>query len=305
MNSSSREKKPSTTEIFSCGILKVEASIQMDLRTFYSPKLALAITGGTGFIGNALLQSKNENIDPEYQFHASSLTDLPSNIRLIHCAASISNTRECLIANSSIDSLVFETCLSKKISVVYCSTNNVYPHQMDCTPEGTVFASDYYSVSKLCGEHLFRSNPNLDSIILRIGDVFGYGQRQGNLFKAIASSVSNQQPLKLFGKGCKVRSFIHVNEIAQLILFLSEELVSDRPINSIVNGAIHAPASIREIVEYVAMRTNLEVTKIEQADDDSEHDVRSMVPFSHPRYKPKFASLWDSLDYYVNSCLTT
>ncbi|MCU0711882.1 MAG: NAD-dependent epimerase/dehydratase family protein [Pirellula sp.] len=239
------------------------------------------------------------------KFQPISLAEIPADVRLIHCAATISNNRECLINNASIDSLVFDTCISKNLSVVYCSTNNVYPLAQNCTPDSRVYGSDYYSVSKLCGEHLFRSRLNINAIILRIGDVFGTGQRHGNLFKAIESSISNHHPLKLFGKGLKVRSFIHIEELVRLIRFLSDELASGRVIEKLVNGSLHEAVSVREIVEYVAGKTDLEVTRVAQPNDTSEQDVRSMVPFIHSEYAPKFSSFWDSLDHYINSCLTT
>ena len=277
----------------------------MDLRTFYSPELSIAITGGTGFIGSALMRKDVGMSKSESKFYPTPLSELPSNVHLIHCAATISNNRECLINNTSIDSLVFDTCVSKNISVVYCSTNNVYPLAPNCSPDSKVYGSDYYSVSKICGEHLFRSLSNINALILRIGDVFGTGQRHGNLFKAIESSILSHHPLKLFGKGFKTRSFIHIDELTRLIRFLSNEIASGQEIDRLINGSVHEAVSVREIVEYTAGKTILDVINVAQVNDISEQDVRSMVPFSHPKYTPKFSSFWDSLDHYINSCLTT
>jgi nucleoside-diphosphate-sugar epimerase len=277
----------------------------MDLRTFYSPKLKLAITGGTGFIGSALIRTLLGTSESDNKFSPISLADVPSNTRLVHCAATISNGRDCLINNASIDSFVFDACVAKNLSVVYCSTNNVYPLALNCTTSVRANGSDYYSLSKISGEYLFRSRSNLNSVIIRIGDVFGFGQRHGNLFKAIASSLSTNQPLRLFGKGLKVRSFIHIEELVSLICFVSEELISGRKIETVINGSVHDAASVRDIVEYIGKKTNLEIISIPQADDTSDQDVRSMVTFSHSNYQPKFISFWDSLDHYINSCLTT
>lgn len=277
----------------------------MDLRTFYSPEHKLAITGGTGFIGSALMRIMPSSVGFETKFSPICLENVPVETQLIHCAATIGSSRDCLINNASIDSFVFETCVSKNLSVVYCSTNNVYPLARDCRTSSRIHGSDYYSVSKISGESLFQSRPNLKSVIIRIGDVFGAGQRHGNLFKAIASSISNNQPLRLFGKGAKVRSFIHIDEIVSLIRFVSEELASGREVEPVVNGSLHDAASVRDIVEYIGKQANLEIITIPQNNDTSDQDVRSMVPFSHENYEPKFRSLWDSLDHYIHSCLTS
>ena len=277
----------------------------MDLRTRYSPELKLTITGGTGFIGNALIQTIQGTLDSDIEFSPISLTDVPANTRLIHCAATIGNCRDCLINNASIDSFVFDTCVSKNLSVVYCSTNNVYPLALNCDTSTQVYGSDYYSVSKISGEHLFRSCPDLNSTIIRIGDVFGVGQRHGNLFKAIAASIANNQPLRLFGRGLKLRSFIHIDELVSLLRFVSDELDSSQNINTVINGSVHDATTVRDIVAYIGEKTNLEIILIPQTEDTSDQDVRSMVPFSHKSYQPKFPSFWNSLDHYIYSCLST
>ncbi len=274
----------------------------MNLRTFYCPELGVAITGGTGFLGSRLISSFSSSASNHAHFVRVELTDVPPETKLVHCAASISAGPSCAVENIQIDHFVFENCLSKNLKLIYCSGNNVYPLEKNCQVGGKLWAKDYYALSKITGEYLFQSDTRLRLIILRIGDVFGKGQRHGNMFKAVESAIQARTSLKLYGEGAKIRNYIHIDELSHLIAFLVEKLVDHTEEPIILNGVVHEPASVRQILEYVANKMRLEISQVLTSGCDSDPDIRTMVPFSHPSYARRFETFWDSLDHYMATC---
>lgn len=274
----------------------------MNLRTFYCSELGIAITGGTGYLGSRLIDRFLADTAKIANFGRAELTDLPSGIKLIHCAAFISTDVSCVVENIKIDSFIFDTCLSKNIKLIYCSGNNVYPLQRNCEVGGRLWSKDYYALSKIAGEYLFQSEPRLRVIILRIGDIFGQGQRHGNMFKAVESSIKNRSPIRLYGEGSKERNYIHIDELTHLIVFLAGTPIDQAEESIIFNGVVHEPASVRQILQYVSNKVDLEIIPIPQSACESVADIRTMVPFSHPSHSNRFESFWESLDHYIATC---
>lgn len=274
----------------------------MNLRTFYCHERRIAITGGTGYLGSSLIDKFTSDASELSNFQRIELTEIPPETKLIHCAASISANVSCVVENIKIDSFIFENCISKNTRLIYCSGNNVYPLERNCDVGGRLWSKDYYALSKIAGEYLFQSDSRLRAIILRIGDVFGQGQRHGNMFKAVESSIRERLHLKLYGEGSKVRNYVHIDELTHLIAFLVETLVDQTEESIVLNGVVHEPASVRQILEYVSDKMDLEITQIPQSACESVADIRTMVPFSHPSYAKRFESFWESLDHYIASC---
>ena len=267
----------------------------MDVRCFYSPSLSIAITGGTGFIGRHFQQLSND-------FTRINFGNLPPHTCIIHCAAKVEYNHTCLTENAAIDYFVFEQCKSKNHSILYCSTNNVYPMAQQCGTHTATTATEPYSLSKINGEILLRDSYRIPYGIIRIGDVFGKGQKHGNFFKALETSIAQQKPISLYGAGLKIRNYIWVNELTQSMLYLAQKLQRGDLTAFTVNAAYHETPTIGDIVNHVHAKTNLPIQLVTIDNDQSHKDLRTLDTRELFGYSFHYQNFWNALDLYIDQC---
>jgi UDP-glucose 4-epimerase len=80
-----------------------------------------------------------------------------------------------------------------------------------------------YGKSKLMMENLikeFSQTSNLDSVILRLFNIYGEGQSDvyAGVIKKFVSGAKENKPIIIYGKGEQTRDFIHVNDLIEFIL---------------------------------------------------------------------------------------
>jgi nucleoside-diphosphate-sugar epimerase len=269
----------------------------LDLRCYYSSFHKLAVTGATGYIGRNLLEAYgNENF-----LHA----DIESvrDAVVVHLAANVDSTRNAFLSNIEIDSLVIEAAKANNCSIIYASSNNVYPLALGCRTSELLRCNDYYAASKVAGEKLLQDLAKVPYSILRVADVFGMGQKHGNLFKAIESCIIDSSDLTLIGCGTKVRSYIYIKELTSIVSHLVA-LMQRRQINSMTYNLCHKDTlNVREILSYVAGLTNKNIIRTRQEECAVDLDVRTMEASSIGAYNPRWASFTPALSSYVNEIL--
>jgi len=216
------------------------------------------ITGGGGFIGRHLARylSQNNfeitifddlsNSTEELVRSIGNVDFVKGDIRdyelleksmknhelVIHLAAktSVSDSKENqenimdVNVNGSLN--VIKSCKNCNISkFIVASSAAVYgegrknkPHNED-TPTTPISA---YGNSKLMMENdikEFSRTSNLDSIILRLFNVYGKGQSDvyAGVIKKFVNSARDNKPITIYGKGDQTREFIHVNDVIEYI----------------------------------------------------------------------------------------
>jgi nucleoside-diphosphate-sugar epimerase len=267
----------------------------MDLRCKHSPKLGVAITGATGFIGSRLV-----DVFGAGDFEATAFENIGTGAVVVHLAADVSPTREAMLANIAADTYLLEIVNQKHKGLVYASSNNVYPYALDCRINEFTRCNDYYSVSKILCEKLVSEWAKVPSVSVRIADVFGVGQRHGNFFKAIEQSVRMGKPLKQYGQGLKRRTYIHVQELCEMLKFIALNHLPHAQPGLVFNLGYEDSASIAEILGMVSSMTSLEVIKNSLEGDRPWFDVRTMqTSILHP-YVPRWGSFCEALAAYVD-----
>jgi len=226
----------------------------INLRCKYSSKLGVAITGSTGYIGTRLINLINTD-----DFETIAFENIKESSIIIHLASNISSTREAMLENIATDTYVLEIANLKHKGLIYASTNNVYPFSIDCRTHDSTRINNYYSASKIIGERLFTDLSQLPCIVIRIPDVFGVRQRHGNFFRAIEYSILNETPLIQYGSGYKRRTYIHIDELCEIIKFLLKNFIKKEKNTSILNVGYNDSASISEILNTVSMLTGLKI----------------------------------------------
>lgn len=268
-----------------------------DLRCAYSPSLQIAITGATGFIGKGIIRASDAT-----DFHYVTADKVPHGAVFIHCSADLTPSRESLIGNLERDLWLIDQIKTHR-GLIYASSNNVYSYALNCRIDELPRCNDYYSASKVLGEKLIQDMAQTPFCLVRIADVFGVGQRHGNLFRAIEQAVAQKTCLKKYGYGLKRRSYIYEPELALLFLFLAKKILRGENIPTIINACYQETPTVAEIIEMVGRLSGLPLEHIALDQDSSSMDVRTMIPGPFMDYKFHYASLAEAMKAYVASIL--
>ncbi|MCO4888770.1 NAD-dependent epimerase/dehydratase family protein [Cupriavidus sp. WGtm5] len=271
-----------------------------DLRCFYSAADRVAVTGGTGFIGNAFIAQSEPGSFLPCKFEA-----LPPNAIVLHLAAAVQNDRSAAAQNFANDLWVIEEIRTKHAGLIYASTNNVYPFGIDCRIDAATRCNDYYSTSKVIAEKVVRDTVCKPYSIVRIADVFGAGQRHGNLFRAIEKSLVERDALRKYGVGLKRRSYIYAPELVAMLWYVVTSIRNDMPIPDCFNACYEDSASVAEIIDQISMLSGLPVKNVDHAGPEASwRDIRTMVAGPLHGYTYKWPGFRDALADYVNTLAT-
>jgi len=217
--------------------------------------MRIVITGGLGYVGSVLLSNIWSN--PEYDIvvlddcRSGGLSYVPymehlhlqtntlaegkipeivaSADVLIHLAATVGfpacqkNVEESYKNNTALTKALCES-VNKNCHVIFASTTSVYGNVDGANEESICFAPSEYAKQKLIAEQYVKTIQKYT--ILRFSTAFGLSPnfRQDLLPHTLVISALKQKYIALFESGA-VRSFVHVNDMAECINFAIEEQV--------------------------------------------------------------------------------
>ncbi|EGR1835836.1 GDP-L-fucose synthase [Vibrio cholerae] len=259
----------------------------------------IIISGFRGYIGSVLKEHVS-NISRN-DWNVISLADLNLNsgrytfIHLASKANAENEELETLFYNLSLDLEVFKFVSVKNCRLIYFSGNNVYPKMINADINDANGGDDFYSKSKYLSEKILRELPNEKFTIFRVADVFGKGQRHGNFFKSLESSIKNNTKIRQYSYGRKLRNYIYIDELVKIILyFVSIDKFKGRTYNITYKDAF----SLFEIINFTAKITELPV-EIDYEFIDDKCDVRVMEASDLEGYI--FSStMSEALNKYIN-----
>ena len=215
----------------------------------------ILITGGMGFLGIHLSEylnkqshkvtifdnfsnSQMKKLDSIIQIIEGDILDYPllskslNNIELvIHLAAQISVPKsiedpdDTLKINVNGTQNVLDACLEHNIrNFIAVSTAAVFgtTSVMPLTENSTPNPISPYGTSKLMMEEKiidFSKKHNLNSIILRLFNLYGQGQspEYAGVITKFLERIREDKPLEIYGKGNQTRDFIHVDDATECI----------------------------------------------------------------------------------------
>jgi nucleoside-diphosphate-sugar epimerase len=262
----------------------------------YCSKSKLIITGFKGYIGNQLIQFLQNTIINENCIIGRIEDFLLEASCVIHLGASVEPKLESFKNNLITDIEILEIINNAKIPLIYASSNNVYPFKSNC--DGNDYSiNDCYSASKVFGEQIIKNFIKVPYIFLRIGDVFGYEQKHGNFFKNIENAIKNNLPLKLYGEGLKVRSYVYVEELCHMILFCANNVIKYN--GNSFNLCNQQNANLKSIIDYFAEKTKLPIQRFDYNLQKEIDDYRTMKVNLPLEYIYKYDSFWLAIDSYI------
>ena len=117
-----------------------------------------------------------------------------------------------------------------------------------------------YGVSKMFGEELsafFEAAGKIDLCVLRLANVFGPGNANGITGKFL-SSISANQPIVIHGDGEQTRQFVHVDDVCELLLRLTDE-----PVSGLFNVGSPIVLSVRDLVRIFGESYSFDICHVE------------------------------------------
>lgn len=216
--------------------------------------MKIALTGGTGFIGQFLIQEYSDkhefvvytpredtqtlfqspsvcyehvdrpNSNTSTQFNGLETCDAAINLGFARPQSGVVDTLDHYLTSLQTTDRFFAACASAGIrNVVHISSRLVYdeslpvPHYEDEAPR----PASYYGVAKLAAETLalrYVARNELDIKILRFSQVIGAGEKQG-LIAVYAKNAKSGLPLNIWGSGTEsLHEYLYVRDACSAII---------------------------------------------------------------------------------------
>ena len=254
------------------------------------------MTGGAGFIGRYCVRSfleKNFEVTIFDNFSNSSedmisdlLDDSAKLVKgditvqeqvsnaisghdvVIHLAAknsvedSIKFPKETLMTNVDGTVNVLNACVKHDVkNIVVASSAAVYgkTQNLPISENQKTNPSSPYGESKLKMEQLiqdFSKKNNLNSIILRIFNVYGIGQspEYAGVITKFLEKISKNDPLEVFGDGLQTRDFVSIHDVVESIFCAISEIKGKK--GTIFNIGSGKAVSINELAKHMISISN-------------------------------------------------
>lgn len=250
--------------------------------------MKIIITGASGFIGSRLVEVARKtygdgnvigfsssaakgnivyNDEAGFGLGEAALACVEGADVLIHagaftpkCGAEANQIAACT-SNITFTEKLFEVNWKNLKKIIYLSSIDVYSNGSGSIDEMTAtLPNSLYGLSKLYAERmvtLYASNRGINSLVLRIGHVYGPGEEK--YAKVIPKTIQNIQAgkdVELWGEGEELRSFIYIDDVVTAILN-GVKLQEDPGVINVVSGY---QISIKELLKMIVGISGRNVT---------------------------------------------
>ena len=171
---------------------------------------------------------------------------------------------------------VLNACVKHDVkNIIAASSAAVYgeTQNLPISENNKTNPSSPYGESKLKMEEYIQSfskKHNINSIILRIFNVYGKGQspEYAGVITKFLNKISKNQPLEIFGDGLQTRDFVSIQDVIESIYYAISKIEGKRGI--IFNIGNGKSVSINELAKHMISisKKNLEIKYREEKKDE-------------------------------------
>ena len=105
--------------------------------------------------------------------------------------------------------------------IFLASTAAVYGKLKKCHETSDTITENVYAKTKLLAERIVLNEPNINGIIGRFSNVYGYGYYdKKTVMSNFAREIIDKKSPIVYGSGTQTRDFIHLNDLVDGIIFL-------------------------------------------------------------------------------------
>lgn len=268
----------------------------------------IAITGGTGFIGQWILKlysSKfkfkvltrcDTNSNKYYQndniiyhktdYSKESLKNILRDCKsIIHLAAikvenNLDDKFESYLDNIIISENLFIACNELGIdNVVSISSRTVYPFNQDIeySEQSLINPINVYGIVKATIELLaeqYNKTYNMKIKSLRVSQVLGIGDRDTFMFGVFLNKCINKQTITLYGEGKGERNYIYVKDVAKAIM-LAIKNYEREGIYNIANKETISHKQLAEVMCEIFENSNNIIYLTDKTEDISKQKINT------------------------------
>jgi len=269
------------------------------------------ITGGAGFIGQALAKQLLKNgygvktfdiVEPteticEHEVDTIMYQDELFNAMkgydyVVHLAAMLGVRRTeqkrmgCLDINIQGTKNVLEVSVKTGIKkIIFCSSSEVYgdSYISPIKESGPVSPKSVYAVSKLAGEEYVKAHHQTHGIaysIVRLFNVYGPGQvAQFVMPRFIKTVLENKQPV-IYGSGEQKRCFCYVDDAATGMALALSKPEADGEIFNIGNDKTEISMAdlARKVISLTGKDMEPRFIALEESDRSANREIMERVP---------------------------
>ncbi len=225
--------------------------------------MLVGITGGSGFIGQAL-GNRLKELDVAYKYFEGDILDMDMLAtfvsdcdQVVHLAGIFSDDFKKLVeVNMYGTRNVVDACVSslnvKKI--IFSSTGGVYgePQNGGISLEtDEPFPNTLYGLSKWYAEEYLRFS-GVPSVVLRFSNVYGPGNRKGVIYNFIRD-IREKGTVSVFGTGEQKRNFLFIDDAVEAIVSAIRY-----PGCAVINVADSEVYSLKDIMRFLKKDCHLE-----------------------------------------------
>ncbi len=243
--------------------------------------------GGTGFIGKELrnkLENKNISyLSPSraevelcskeslkkylFTFCLSSSAIVFAAAKTPYCTTPKDNfltMRENLLMVENLVESISENSLNR---IIYLSTIDVYkPTDEVITEQSLLEPRSYYAAFKIASEMLLKAacvKKNIPLFIARISQVYGINDNSPKFIPTAVHAALVAKSITLHNQGMIYRDFVHVEDVAEIIV---KGILMETPVNDTINIVSGISYSLKQIATWI--QEYLSDCKIDYAETD-------------------------------------
>lgn len=228
------------------------------------------------------------------KLYVGSLSDIDRIMTIIkdNAITTIFHCISCMLPDSDMENYISEIdrnfiptikiidcCSRNNIKFIYLSSGGtIYGNRKGLMNENDSLSPiSYYGLSKKQLEEIvvFHHNKyNLDFLILRPSNPFGYGQnlygKQG-LISVLIGKILKNEPVTVFGDGTISRDYIYIDDF----VFYIGELLNKNVRNTVINIGSGKGHTINEIISILENASGKKINVVHSSSRDN--DVKSII----------------------------